>query len=149
MPINGLSIANQNGKISLSKLWILLLIMCRSLGEEQQSCCAYRQLLFASVLPVVLRDALRNNHKSGTRHLARPILDVECAGRYESFEEVCCMRGFAKRQQSAEFVCSSVFSSFGVIAFEGRRLAPRRHGLLCIVVRIGWPWCVVVYDGEP
>jgi hypothetical protein len=41
MPINGLSIANQNGKISLSGLCILLLIMCRSLGEEEQSCCVY------------------------------------------------------------------------------------------------------------
>jgi len=35
------------------------------------------------------------------------------------------------------------------IAFKCRGLAPRRHGLLRIIVRVAWPWCVVCYGGKP
>ena len=44
---------------------------------------------------------------------------------------------------------SSVLSSSVAIAFKWRGLAPWRHRLLRIVVRIAWPWCLVRRNTEP
>ena len=51
--------------------------------------------------------------------------------------------GFAETWQLTDLECSSVLSSSVAIAFKWRGLAPRRHRLLRIVVRVAWPWCVV------
>src|SRR5438067_12200917 len=51
--------------------------------------------------------------------------------------------GSGETWQLADLECSFVLSSSVAIAFKWRGLAPRRHRLLRIVVRVAWPWCVV------
>jgi hypothetical protein len=44
---------------------------------------------------------------------------------------------------------SFVISAYVAIGFKWRGFAPRRHGLLRIIVRVAWLWCVVCGDAEP
>ena len=85
----------------------------------------------------------RKNHTWGTRHFARAIRDVGSGGRREFVAEARRRSGFDETMELDDLECSSVLSSSVVIAFKRRGLAPRRHRLVRIVVRVAWPWCMV------
>ena len=81
--------------------------------------------------------------------MARPIRDVGSAGFRESVAGARRRCGFEEAWQLSNLKYSSVLSSSVAIAFKWRGLAPWWHGLLRIVVRIAWPWCLVSWDAEP
>src|SRR6266699_7004955 len=126
------------------------LLSCRVQKSRARGVQRYtRWIPFASKCRAVPWDAHRKNHTWGIRHLAGPIRDVGFAGRGESVAGARCRCGFVETWQLAVLECSSVISLSVVIAFKWRGLAPRRHRLLRIVVRVAWPWCVVRRDAEP